>query len=642
MRKINRLFFVIAVFITACSPARTVSFPTATLPAQTPLPATSMPTSAPTATRIPVGITEIANLGKGSAEFVDWSPDGKLYSIGGSLGVRIFDAKTHAEIKFLPYPVASGIIFSKDSQSIGIGGWSDVKIVRVSDGSVLLTVEGVRLFGITFSPDGHSFAYISRCDMDCRDSIHVWDIAAGKETLALDEYTYSGVFYNQVSFDATGTLLYAAASDNLIHVWDIATGKPKYTLKGHTNEVLGFIFSPDGNYLASYGKDFRAIVWNLRTKQPYRTIVGYQKTIKKITFSSDGSHLSVIFDDNVMFIRNLATGETVNAETYVDADANLLQQLRSTGYIDYVDGLAYSPDGQTLAVSSSGSAPVLLWDIPSQKVRATLDTQATQLLYSHRGDFLASLNDDSELEKKTVSIWDTRTHQKRWTLKTPFVDSMAYSPDDSTLAIGSNGKIDLWDVQRGLIKRTITTKGEWVEFLAYSSDGNILSSAATQYVQETHTSDFFVQSWNVATGNLVHEYIPLNNNLGIFGEIIGFHNDILVKFKYLGGFTDNTAELWDINTGQQTHILKGINDYTPPTLAFTPNAQVVAICYRYGITFYNTSTGQAIYAYDKEAHCGAALSFSPDGNSLAIGDADGSINLWDVSRIVQASPGTNP
>jgi len=75
---------------------------------------------------------------------------------------------------------------------------------------------------------------------------------------------------------------------------------------------------------------------------------------------------------------------------------------------------------------------------------------------------------------------------------------------------------------------------------------------------------------------------------------------------------------------------------------FAPNAQVVAICYTYGITFYNTSTGQTIYVYDKEAHYGAALSFSPDGTFLAIGDTEGNIILWDVSRIIQASSGTNP
>ncbi len=241
-----------------------------------------------------------------------------------------------------------------------------------------------------------------------------------------------------------------------------------------------------------------------------------------------------------------------------------------------------------------------------------------------------------------VSIWDTHTNKKRWILKTPFVNSMVFSPDDSTLAIGGNGKIDLWDVQQGLITRTIVTKGEWVEFLSYSPDGNILSSASTKYVQETYTSDFFVQSWNVANGDLVHEFIPLNNNLGVLGAIIGFRNEILVKFTYLGSFTDNTAELWDINTGKQTHTLIGINDYASHTLVFHPNAQVIAICYTYGITFYNTSTGQTIYVYDKEAPYGDALTFSPDGNFLAIGDSRGKISLWDVSRIVQSASGVNP
>lgn len=642
MRKIIAVFILVAIFITACSSsAKTISIPATLPPSPTLFKPTIVPTPTLTPTHVPVGITEIASLGKGSAEFVDWSPDGKLYAIGGSFGVRIFDVKTHSEIKILPHPADVDIRFSPDSQLIGVTSLSDIKIIRISDGRVLSKIggRGNHLFSVMFSPDSQSFAYILRCYMDCKDFVYIQSVGKSNEAVesfAVDVPIYPGLSFYQVAFDSTGTILYGAASDSTIHVWDVTTGKLKYTLKGHTNEVTGFTFSPDKKLLASYGKDFRVIVWNLVTKQPYRKVVGYKGTIKKLTFSPDGSHLNIIFDDNLMLIRDLATGETSNTE-YADSDAKLLQQLRSTGgYIDYIDGLTYSPDGQTLAVSSSGSSPILLWDIPAQKVRATLDARATKLLYSHNGDFLASFdNDPYDDVVETVLVWDTHTNRKFRMLTAPNVASITFSPDDSILAVGTKGEIKFWNISQDTIETTIETKGEWIQFISYSPDGKTISDVSITYVPETNTSVFFVQSWNTFSGKLIHEFVPSDNNLGPLGEIVGYNNNTLAIFKYSGSSSNNKIVLWNINTATQTGVLKGINDYMSSILGYDPSGRVAAVYYNYRVTFYNLDTSESLYTYSKQPNSGCRLAFSPDGKSVAIGDATGNLTLWDVSQIIK-------
>jgi tetratricopeptide (TPR) repeat protein len=55
--------------------------------------------------------------------------------------------------------------------------------------------------------------------------------------------------------------LASAGGDQTVRVWDAASGKELLTLKGHTNNFTGVVFSPDGRRLASAGFDQTVRVW---------------------------------------------------------------------------------------------------------------------------------------------------------------------------------------------------------------------------------------------------------------------------------------------------------------------------------------------------------------------------------------------
>jgi WD40 repeat protein len=80
--------------------------------------------------------------------------------------------------------------------------------------------------------------------------VRVWDAATGQELLTLKGHTNQ---VNGVAFSPDGRRLASASPDQTVRVWDAATGQELLTLKGHTSHVNGVAFSPDGRRLASAG-----------------------------------------------------------------------------------------------------------------------------------------------------------------------------------------------------------------------------------------------------------------------------------------------------------------------------------------------------------------------------------------------------
>src|SRR5262249_1021913 len=89
------------------------------------------------------------------------------------------------------------------------------------------------------------------------------------------KYAADGEFLGAFSPDSG--LLATTSRRGTIHLWDLATGRERLTLQGHRNcSIRSLLFTPDHRFLFSGGDDSQVLQWDLTG----RAIDGVWRTVK--------------------------------------------------------------------------------------------------------------------------------------------------------------------------------------------------------------------------------------------------------------------------------------------------------------------------------------------------------------------------
>jgi WD40 repeat protein len=311
-----------------------------------------------------------------------------------------------------------------------------------------------------------------------------------------------------------------------------------------------------------------------------------------------------------------------------------------------VSSVAFSPDGNTLAsagglsTAAAGTAgkdyTIRLWDVATGQERATLQghTEAVcSVAYSPDGKTLASGSGDG-----TIRLWDVATGQGRATLQghPKAVCSVAYSPDGRTLASGSTDHtIRLWDAATGQERATLTGHEHEVSSVAYSPDGETLASGSY---------DGTIRLWDVATGQeraTLRVHTPAA--LTLRGHTSAVHS---VSYSADGttlasGSWPAPVGLWDVATGQERAALTGhersVNSVVDIpavcSVAYSPDGKTLASGDAGGrIKLWDVATGNERASLKHPSQVNS-VAFSPDGKTLASGSTDSTIKLWDLPAV---------
>ena len=289
--------------------------------------------------------------------------------------------------------------------------------------------------------------------------------------------------------------------------------------------------------------------------------------------------------------------------------------------------IVYSRDRSRLAVASSSG--IWLYDTTTYQEIALLTGHTSwvnSVAFSPDGNTLASGSYDN-----TIRLWDGITGEHKHTLTghTSWVNSVAFSPDGNTLASGSyDNTIRLWDVTAGEHKHTLTGHTGSVFSIAFSPDGQTLASGS---------EDNTIRLWDVTTGE--HKHTLTGCTVLVSSVAFSLDGQTLAS-----GSRDKTIRLWNAATGEHKHTLTG-HTGSVFSIAFSPDGQTLASGSGDAtIRLWDVTTGEHKQTLSVHTSSVRTVAFSSDGRTLASGSSDGTVLLWELSpssnanAIVNISP----
>jgi WD40 repeat protein len=473
-----------------------------------------------------------------------------------------------------------------------------------------------------FAPDGKTLALVGADDQaeaGDRNAIPLYEVSTGQELRRLRGHTDQ---VHGLVFTPDGRRAITTSDDGTIRVWDVANGKEQRRLAKSAAPVGRPVLSPDGKLLAAV--DLRkeeaqppgggrvtlwqpgtvVRLWDVTAGTELRTLPGHKGQTRILGFAPEDHRLVTTGSDGLVRLWYADTGRS---------EALLTEP--------FVRGIAFEPDGRAVAVAGLHAIRLCGWPSGTDIYPIRTPTASVNLVAPSpdgRHVATASFND------RFISIWDTATGQLRHSLPGHGgrVFSLAWTPDGQTL-LSAGGDPDLpggqkprllrWDIATGRTQAAAAVLyGMPFEGFLLSPDGKLLVALH---------NDKPADIWDPATGQGLR---TLEGN----GVPLAFTAD----GRTLLGWRKKQAFVWDVATGKlRRSFPAGHPDRTYCAAYSRDGCRLALGGQEKFLLLYDVDAGKELARIPVPETLSAAA-FAPDGRTLATGDwSHGTVRLWNIA-----------
>ena len=111
-----------------------------------------------------------------------------------------------------------------------------------------------------------------------------------------------------VAPDGTRRIVISADRPQQAAIVDVASDEILWTLIGHTDTINGAVWSPNGNFVATFSQDNTIRIWQADGGTSYRTLFGHTAPVTAAGWSPDSTRLATAGQDRTLRLWDVETG----------------------------------------------------------------------------------------------------------------------------------------------------------------------------------------------------------------------------------------------------------------------------------------------------------------------------------------------